>query len=98
MVVRIRLNLRRPGRSNRLALAIGSILLPLALTAFTISLWAFASELLWSGEFFISDSLFAHWQVWLAVALVLLLLARVLGALGAVENEPKRFSRDRMTA
>jgi hypothetical protein len=57
-------------------------LLPLALTAFTIALWAFASELLWSGDFFISAGPLAHWQVWLLLALVLLLVSRVCSTFG----------------
>ncbi|MFL6465088.1 MAG: hypothetical protein ACJ73N_11855 [Bryobacteraceae bacterium] len=68
---------------HRLALAVGSLLTPLALLSFTVSFWGFAAEFRWASGFFITAGIFSHWQVWLALAWVFLLLARLLGTYGS---------------
>ena len=88
MVVRILW--RAPGVAGwtwpSIALAVGSLLAPLALLAFTIAFWAFAVELDWAGDFLFGGSLLAHWQVWLAIAALLLVVGRLLAHLGSSEN------------
>jgi hypothetical protein len=69
-----------------MALAAGSLLMPLALAAFTVSFWGFAAEFHWAGGFFITVGLFSHWQVWLLTAGVFSLLSRLLISYGAKEE------------
>jgi hypothetical protein len=90
MVVRIRLSKRTETQSFRLedaALATAALLTPSALLAFTMSFWILASDLRWTGDFFLSHGLFSHWQVWLCIAGVLLLLARLLDRFARVDEE-----------
>lgn len=44
---------------------------PVALIALVLGLWRLTADLGWTGAFLISDGLFSHWQVWIALALVL---------------------------
>ena len=85
MLVRIRWSI--PSNASlviyQLALAAGSLLTPLAVAAFTVAFWGFAAEFGWAGKFFVTVGLFSHWQVWLALAGVFLLFARLLSGYGA---------------
>jgi hypothetical protein len=81
MVVRIRYaRLRPPDFFNwrHVAVTLAALLTPCALIAFTMAFWVIASEMRWTGEFFISGGLLSRWQVWLAASGVLLVLARLL--------------------
>jgi len=87
MLVRIRWSTSRNSTVlKQLALAVGSLLTPLALVAFTVSFWGFAAEFRWADGFFITGGLFSHWQVWLLVAGVFLLLSRLLSSYGSREE------------
>jgi hypothetical protein len=81
MVVRIRWQ-RFPivtsGRPRKLVLLLAALLAPSALVAFTMAFWIVASDLRWTGEFFLTTGLFSHWQVWLCSAAVLLVVSRLL--------------------
>jgi hypothetical protein len=74
-------------RLETLALMFAALLTPSALVAFTMGLWIITSDLKWTREFFVSQGLLSHWQVWICTAAVLLLLARVLDRFGAVEQK-----------
>ena len=76
-----------------MALAIGALLTPLALVAFTLSFWGFAVEFRWAGSFFITVGLFSHWQVWLLASGVCLLLSRLLSSYGARVEDGRWLSR-----
>ena len=93
MVVRIRWYKYRAQETTHLqnaALAVASLLAPLALMAFTIALWSLAANLNWAGNFFVSSGLFSHWQSWLLVAAVMVLFAWLLNRYAAIsENYPK---------
>lgn len=93
MVVRIRWYKYRAPETPHLqsaALAVASLLAPLALMAFTIALWSLAANLNWATNFFVSSGLFAHWQSWLLVAAVMVLCAWLLNRYAAInENYPK---------
>ncbi|MBV9267547.1 MAG: hypothetical protein JO061_15370 [Acidobacteriaceae bacterium] len=94
MLVRIRFQHRRRTSLlpfENIALAGAALLTPSALLAFTVTFWIIASDLRWTGEFFLSHGLFSHWQVWLSSAAVLLLLARLLDRVGRDHNG---FSRN----
>jgi hypothetical protein len=76
MLIRIRLRRgpavrRRRGKDRKLALALGSLLTPLAVMASGLAAWRLGADLNWTGQFAISEGLFSHWQVWVAMAAVL---------------------------
>src|SRR5579871_5428478 len=90
MIVRIRLQRGRPiertGRKNRgLALASGALLLPAALMAYVLGAWRLMSDMGMAGEFVI-PGLFSHWQIWIAVAVLLHLCASTLTRYGRGEE------------
>jgi hypothetical protein len=82
MVVRVRWTQPVVGeltfRSRKLALLIAALLTPSALIAFTLAFWIIASQMRWTGDFFVRSGFLSHWQVWLCTAAVLLLLSRLL--------------------
>jgi hypothetical protein len=76
MVIRIRLDhgpqirRKRPvGRS--IALALSSLLTPIAVFAGVLALWRVGADMSFTSSFAIRDGLFSHWQVWVGVALML---------------------------
>ncbi len=59
-------------RNLRTAVDVMSFLAdPFALAALALALWRLAADLNWADNFFIGQGLFSHWQVWLALAMVL---------------------------
>ena len=87
MIVRIRLKrgpaLRpRPGKRRQVALALSLLLTPAALTAAALACWRLAADMNWAEEFAISQGPFSHWQVWMATAAALQLLAVKLNRYG----------------
>ena len=74
MLVRIRLTyrsaLRNTAAGNRqVALMVSSLMTPLALMAWALGCWRIAADLNWTGAFAITQGLFSHWQVWIAMAI-----------------------------
>lgn len=53
----------------RVVLAMGSVLGPVALSAWALAAWRLAADLGISGQFAITGGLFSHWQVWTAIAI-----------------------------
>ena len=91
MVVRIRLQygsaLRKTAAANRqVALVTSSLMTPLALMAWALGGWRIAADLKWAGEFAISQGLFSHWQVWIAVAIAVQFAAFLLHRYGRGED------------
>ena len=82
MVVRIswsRPDLRRASvHAQNAALALGALLAPAALTAFTLTLWSLGAELRLTARFFVARGLLSHWQIWLLGAAALSLCAWLL--------------------
>jgi hypothetical protein len=73
MVVRIRFSygsaLRKTVAANRYAaLVTSSLMTPVAFMAGSLGIWRLAADLKWTGAFAISQGIFSHWQVWMAVA------------------------------
>ena len=73
MVVRIRFAygsaLRKTVAANRhAALVTSSLMTPVAVMAAALGCWRLAADLKWTGEFAISQGIFSHWQVWIALA------------------------------
>jgi hypothetical protein len=87
MIVRIRFGRpshieRKPRKNRRVALAMASLLIPVAVMASVLGVWRLAADLKITGDFAIANGLFSHWQVWIASAVVLALLARLLNRYG----------------
>lgn len=79
MIARIRLNRGRPiqrrrGKNRHVALAVGALLVPLALMAYVLGLWKVASDMGVAAAFPMTG-LFSHWQVWIVVGVLLHLAA-----------------------
>ena len=92
MIVRIRFGpgpqiVRGPRKNRHVALAAASLLGPVAVMALVLGLWGVAADFKIAGDFAIAAGLFSHWQVWIAFALVVALLARVLNRYGYREDE-----------
>ena len=86
MVVRIRLETGQPiqrkrGKNRSLALGFAALLIPVSLMAYALGFWRLASDLGLAGEFSITG-MFSHWQVWIALAVLLHLAAVVLNRYG----------------
>src|SRR5688500_11223142 len=76
MVVRIKLKyehaVRRTVALNRqAALVASSLMTPVALMAWALGGWRLLADLKMAGEFAISSGLFSHWQVWIALGIIL---------------------------
>src|SRR5581483_2716766 len=56
---------------GQFALASATFLQPVVLMAFAVALWRIGVDVHMARSFVISDGLFSHWQVWLAVTGVL---------------------------
>jgi hypothetical protein len=93
MVVRIRLRTgflrpaRRSSRGRQSALAVASLMTPLALMAWTLGVWRIAADMKWAGEFAITAGLFSHWQVWFAVGVAVQFAAFLLSRFASDTGE-----------
>jgi hypothetical protein len=83
MVVRVRIKRGRIRRGKSTGRG-GSVsafrrwLSPASAVALLLALWRLGSDLNWTGRFAISQGLFSHWQVWLAMAVLLQVVAWML--------------------
>jgi hypothetical protein len=87
MLVRIRLGNglqvgRARRRNKRVALAVSVLLTPGAFLASVLALWRIAADLSFTGNFAIASGVFSHWQVWMAIAVLLQLCSRMLARYG----------------
>ena len=87
MVVRVRLRTgrrvsRKPGKNRHVALAFAALLWPGVLTSYVLGIWRLAADLGMAGGFGIERGVFSHWQTWLALAVVLNLMAISLNRYG----------------
>ena len=76
MLVRIRLKRgssarKSRGRNRRVAVAMSTLLSPAALMCFVLAIWRLGADLKLTGEFAISDGVFANWQFWGGAAIAL---------------------------
>lgn len=85
MVVRIRL--KRDPRFDALFAGLASLLTLLAVACLILGAWKVFSELGWAGRFFVASGTLSHWQVWLALGIVLQLMSFRLN---------RRFARSRI--
>ncbi|MDZ7637154.1 MAG: hypothetical protein U5J83_02685 [Bryobacterales bacterium] len=93
MIVRIRLRLGPTPKPKDplslkalprrgIALAAAALLSPAALVTFVLSFWSLAADLGWAGTFGIQQGLFARWQTWLLVSVLLQAASLVLNRYG----------------
>jgi hypothetical protein len=76
MKIRIRLKyehaVRRTVALNRqAAMIVSSLMAPISLMAWALGGWRLLADLKMASEFAIESGLFSHWQVWIAVGIVL---------------------------
>ncbi len=76
MVVRVRIRLGSGRKSNifrtrRLLRTIRNAMASTSAVAVLFAIWCLASDLNWIGPFAIPPGPLSHWQVWLAVAVVI---------------------------
>ena len=72
---------RKPGKNRHLALAAGALLIPASLMAYVLGFWRLASDMGLVTGFAIAG-LFSHWQVWIALAVLLHVTASILNRYG----------------
>jgi hypothetical protein len=83
MIVRLQLSygqaLQKTRYFNRqFAIGLASILTPLSMMALVLGFWRLGADLNLTGQFAISQGMFSHWQVWMAVAIVMQAVAIIL--------------------
>jgi hypothetical protein len=86
MLVRLRLETGQPlqrkrGKNRSLALGFAALLIPASLMAYALGFWRLASDLGLAGEFSVTG-IFSHWQVWIAMGVLLNLASVVLNRYG----------------
>jgi hypothetical protein len=88
MTLRIRLRLGHTllRRLAKLASALAAVLAPSAAMAFVLGVWRLCADLKWAGEFAISQGVFSHWQVWIALAGLLWIASAILNRYGRVDD------------
>ena len=59
-----------------------SLLVPVAVMASVLGVWRLAADLKMAGDFAIPTGLFSHWQVWIASAIALAFISRLLNRYG----------------
>lgn len=69
---------RRDGKNRHMAGAIAALLTPAAVVASVIAAWRIGSDIGLTGKFAITEGIFSHWQVWIAIAAILQFVASVL--------------------
>lgn len=77
-------------KQRRFAPVLGFVITPFALTSYVLAFWRLGSDLNWLGEFFITAGLFSRWQVWLALAIAMQILANQLNRFGSQDPEVLR--------
>ena len=97
MVVRIRLRRIAPRSQGgpvhrQSALVVSALMTPIALMAFALGCWRIAADLKLASSFAISEGVFAHWQVWIAIGIAVQLAAFLLHKLARPDRHNGLFS------
>ena len=82
MILRIRVHHGGGCLVRPLALALASLLVPMAVMASVLGLWGLAAELRLLSPFAISNGPFSHWQSWAATATCAAIVANLLNRYG----------------
>ena len=72
--------------SHDAALAFSAFLTPVAVIALVFGLWRLGMDVGWTEDFVISNGLFSHWQVWIALAIALQALSSMLSRPEAIQK------------
>ena len=72
--------------SRDAAQAVSALLTPVAVIALVLGMWRFGTDLGWTEDFVISNGLFSHWQIWIALAIALQALASMLSRPEAIQQ------------
>lgn len=64
--------------SRDAAQALFALLTPVAVIALVFGMWRFGTDIGWTEDFVISNGLFSHWQIWIALAIALQALGSML--------------------
>ena len=72
--------------NRQISIALASILTPLSFMSLVLGFWRLGADLNLTGAFAISQGMFSHWQVWMALAIVMQAAAIVLGRHGRREQ------------
>jgi hypothetical protein len=62
---------KKQGKNRHVAMGAAALLTPLAVMAGVLGLWRICADIGITGEFAITQGVFSHWQVWIALAFVL---------------------------
>ncbi len=81
MIIRLRLGAGRrfrpkQGDGRGVALVAAALMTPACVMASALAFWRLLADLRLTSEFAISSGLFSHWQVWVAMAVLLHLASR----------------------
>lgn len=91
MVVRVRIGFARRkssrNKNRRLARTLSDWATPASVAACLFALWRLSADLNWIGGFAFSKGLLSHWQVWLAVAVLLQIFGSMLNRYGRGDDE-----------
>jgi len=71
------------------------LLQPAVLAAFVLAAWRFGTDLGWTREFVIASGPLSHWQVWLALTVILQVAVVALNRYGSAVPAPKPDETDR---
>ena len=95
--LRIQPALQRTTEISQSAATLVSILLlsPGAMMAFAFGLWRLGQDLGWTGNFLISEGLFSHWLVWMAVSAGLKATATMANRNDATQNDEQQAVENR---
>jgi hypothetical protein len=93
MLIRIRLQYgskRRKAEAmhRHAALMAASLMTPIAVMAWALAGWRLAADLKWTGDFAIRSGIFSHWQVWVALGILVQFAAFLLHRYAGGEAGP----------
>lgn len=74
---------RREGGYRPVAAGMAALLSPLALMAGVLGVWRICADIGIARTFAISDGMFSHWQIWVALAVLIQIGAVLLSKYGA---------------
>ena len=57
--------------SQEVSTFVAMLLSPAAVISLVLGIWRIGADLGWTDQFLISNGLFSHWQVWVALAIAL---------------------------
>ena len=73
-------------KNKRLASVAAALLNPAAVTAAAFAVWRVTADMNFTRSFAITSGFFSHWQSWLAIAVILQILSRLLNRYSRAED------------